>query len=157
MATSRRQPTSRSCFLCGRDNPLSLKVRWDSDPEAREVRARVTVPELYNSYPGVVHGGIVAALLDETAGRAVMVDGDHDRLMVSIKLEVEYRRITPTATPLDLVGWIVRDGGSRAQVAAEIRLPDGTASARATALLVRPPAEVTARWEAERDHWFVDE
>ena len=31
----RRQPTSRSCFVCGRENPVGLKVRWDEHPEAR--------------------------------------------------------------------------------------------------------------------------
>jgi uncharacterized protein (TIGR00369 family) len=135
---------------------VSLNVRWFNDPGAGRIRAQVTVPDTHCSYPGVVHGGVVAALLDETAGRAVMVNGDFERLMVAVKLEVEYRRVTPTGTPVELVGWIVKDHGSKAEVAAEIRLPDGTVSARSTGLLVRPPATVVERWEAEREHWKVD-
>jgi uncharacterized protein (TIGR00369 family) len=150
-----KQPNSRGCFLCGRENPVSLKLSWYNEPEEGRVRARVTVPDSHCSYPGLVHGGVVSALLDETGGRAVMIGGDFERLMVAIRLEVEFRRVTPTGVPLELVGWVVREHGSRAEVAAEIRLPDGTVSARSKALLVRPPADVAARFEAERDHWRV--
>ena len=155
--TATRQPSSRGCFLCGRENPVSLRVTWSFDAGAGRLRATVVVPDTHCSYPGVVHGGVVAALLDETAGRAIMGGGDFERLMVSVKLEVEYRRVTPTGTPLELVGWVVRDHGSKAEVAGEIRLPDGAVSARARGLLVRPPAQVTERWEAEREFWKVDE
>lgn len=150
-----KQPSSRGCFLCGRENPVSLKMSWFNEPEEGRVRARVTVPDTHCSYPGVVHGGVVAALLDETGGRAVMVGGDFEHLMVAVKLDVEFRRVTPSGTPIELVGWVVREHGSKAEVAAEIRLPDGTVSARSKGLLVKPPVDVAARFEAERDHWKV--
>ena len=150
-----KQPNSRSCFLCGRQNPLSLKMSWYNDRDSGRVRSTVVVPDDYNSYPGVVHGGVVAAILDETAGRAVMLEGDWSNLMVTIKLEVTYRRATPTGTPLNAVGWVVREGGRRALVAGEIRLPDGTVTARCDAVIVRPPKEILAGWEAERPYWRV--
>ena len=103
-----RQPTSRSCFVCGRENPVGLKVRWDQDPEAGEIRGTVTVPGHFNGYPGVTHGGIVAALLDETAGRTILMDGGFEDLMVTAKLEVVYRRPTPTGVPLLVVGRLLR-------------------------------------------------
>lgn len=150
-----QQPSSRGCFLCGRDNPVSLRINWFNVPDEGRVRARVTVPDTHCSYPGVVHGGIVSALLDETGGRAVMVGGDFERLMVAVKLEVEFRRVTPSGVPIELVGWVTRDHGSKAEVAAEIRLPDGTVSARSKGLLVKPPAPVAERFDAEREHWRV--
>ena len=51
---SDRQPTSRYCFVCGRDNPKSLRARWVNDRETRQVRATVSVAEEYNGYPGIV-------------------------------------------------------------------------------------------------------
>ena len=153
---SRRQPTSRSCFVCGRDNPVGLKVRWDNHAEEGEIRGSVTVPEHFNGYPGVVHGGILAALLDETGGRTLLIDGDFEDLMVTAKLEVVYHRPTPTDTPLLVVGRLVRRAGSRAEARAEVRIPDGTVTARATVLLARPPSEIHARWAAERPFWKVD-
>lgn len=151
-----RQPTSRSCFVCGRDNPIGLKVGWDQHTEAGEIRGRVTIPEHFNGYPGIAHGGIVAALLDETAGRTILMDGGFDQLMVTAKLEVAYRRPTPTGVPLTVVGRLLRRSAARAEAEAELLLPDGAVTARASALLVRPPADIAARWAAERPYWKVD-
>jgi uncharacterized protein (TIGR00369 family) len=151
-----RQPSSRSCFVCGRENPVGLKVRWDQHPEAGEIRGTVTVPEHFNGYPGVTHGGIVAALLDETAGRSILMDGGFEDLMVTAKLEVVYRRPTPTGVPLLAVGRLTRRTETRAEAEAELRLPDGTVSARATVLLARPPAAIVERWAEERGNWRVD-
>jgi uncharacterized protein (TIGR00369 family) len=146
---AQRQPTSRHCFVCGRDNPVGLKVKWISDPEAGEVRCEVTVPEHFNGYPGVVHGGIVAAILDETAGRALLVGGGVEDLMVTLKLEVAYRRPTPTGAPLVAVGRLVRRSRSRAEAESELRLGDGTVTATARAILARPPESMRRAWEAE--------
>ncbi len=105
----------------------------------------------------MTHGGIVGALLDETAGRTILMDGGFEDLMVTAKLEVVYRRPTPTGVPLLVVGRLLRRSGTRAEAEAELRLPDGTVAARATVLLARPPAEIVERWAAEREHWRVDE
>jgi acyl-coenzyme A thioesterase PaaI-like protein len=142
--------------MCGRDNPISLHVKWFNDGEAGRVRATVEVPEEYNGYPGIVHGGVVAALLDETAGRALMLDGDFTRLWVTANLNVTYRLPTPTATPLELVGWVERDSGRRTLAAAELRLADGTVTASCQALIARPPAGMLTGWESEREHWRVE-
>jgi acyl-coenzyme A thioesterase PaaI-like protein len=152
-----RQPTSRSCFVCGRDNPVGLKVRWDQHPEAGEIRGQVTIPEHFNGYPGIAHGGIVGALLDETAGRTILMDGGFEELMVTAKLEVAYRHPTPTGVPLTVVGRLLRRSAARAETEAELILPDGAVTARASVLLARPPAEIAARWAAERPYWKVDE
>jgi len=151
------QPSSRSCFVCGRDNVLGLKARFTGDRATGEVRATVTVPEAMNGYPGTVHGGILGALLDEAAVRTGLVEGGFDDLMVTARLEVTYRRPTPTETPLTVVARLTRRTGSRATATAEVRLPDGTVTAVAEALLARPPPEVARAWEAERPHWRVDE
>src|SRR5512146_275339 len=79
----KRQPSSRTCFVCGRDNPVSLKMKWDQDCESGEIRAAVTLPDHFNGYPGVAHGGVIAAVLDETAGRSVLVDGGSEELIVT--------------------------------------------------------------------------
>jgi hypothetical protein len=77
--------------------------------------------------------------------------------MVTAKLEVVYRRPTPTGVPLDVVGRLVRRFGTRAEAEAELRLPDGTVTARGTVLLARPPDGIQEGWEAEREHWRVDQ
>lgn len=151
-----KQKSSRGCFLCGRQNPIGLKISWYNDPEAGHITANVTVPEQFCSYPGVVHGGIVAALLDETAGRSIMLEDDtDDNLMVTAKLEVKYRRPVPIGQPLTLRGWTLEHVGTRARVAAEVLLADGTVAAQAEAILLRPPAAVFDAWGAEKAYWKV--
>ncbi len=150
-----QQPSSRHCFVCGRLNPIGLKITFFDDGD-KSVRAEVIVPDDFNGYPGVVHGGIVAAILDEVSGRAVIARGhDITNLFVTLKLEVRYRHPTPTDTPLTAVGTIVQAGKSRAKVHGEIRLPDGTVTAEADALVARPPAEFAEKWDAERPYWKV--
>jgi uncharacterized protein (TIGR00369 family) len=150
-----KQPASRMCFVCGRQNPVGLKLQIYSDAERGEARATVTLSDAYQGYPGVVHGGIVATMLDEVSGRAVLIDSGPDSLMVTLKLEVRYRKPTPTNTPLLVVGTVARPGQSRAQVHGEIRLPDGTVTAEAEAVVVRPPEMVLQSWAAEKEHWKV--
>lgn len=148
-----RQPTSLNCFACGKKNPFGLKLEWFNNYELHQVEATFELDDNYCSYPGTVHGGIIATILDETSGRAILLDNQFDRLMVTLKMEVVYKHNTPTHTPLKAIGRVVRDGGSRAQVEGEILLPDGTVSAKCTSILFKIPEEVKAKWGPEADEW----
>lgn len=150
-----KQPNSRICFVCGVENPVGLHMKWYNFPEEEKVKATLTIAEEYNGYPGFVHGGIIAAILDETSGRALMVHGDTSLLMVTSRLEIKYRRPTPTNQPLEAVGWVTRRDRNRAQVAAELRLPDGTVTAQAEATVMRPPQEFLTNFQNEADGWKV--
>lgn len=132
-----RQPSARYCFVCGVENPLGLKVHFD-DNGIDTVLARCTVDEMYQSYPGIVHGGVVAALLDETAGRTVMIP-DPNRFMFTGKMAIKYRQPVPVETELLLVGKLVKSHSRMAQAHGEIRLPDGTVAAEADVTMVSVP------------------
>lgn len=150
-----KQPNSRHCFVCGIQNPFGLRLRFADDGDS-SVRAEFAVPEQFNGYPGIVHGGIVATILDETSGRALLARGhDIKNLFVTLKMEIRYRQPTPTNTPLTAIGTIVKAGASRATVHGEIRLPDGTVTAEADCIVARPPDDFAERWEPERPHWKV--
>lgn len=151
-----RQPNSRTCFICGRENPFGLKASWVSDRKTGEVRSQVVIPEHFNGYPGVVHGGVITALLDEAMARSVLVEGGFDDMLVTAKLEVAFRRPTPTDTPVVVVARLVKRIGNRAIAEAELKLADGTIAARAEATMAKPPPDVAAGWEKERPYWKVD-
>ncbi len=148
-----KQPNSRMCFVCGVQNPVGLHLAFYQDHT--QVRASFVIPAHYQGYPGVAHGGILAAILDEVAGRALLIDGGADDLMMTLKMELRYRLPTPVETPLTGVGWLVRRRGNRAQAHSELRLPDGRVSAEADLLLMRPPDEFADVWEAEKPYWRV--
>jgi len=147
------QPNSRMCWICGMQNPAGLRVRFYEDGVAT-VRAEVIIPEIYQGYPGVAHGGVVAALLDEAAGRALMI-GAPERFMVTAQLKVRYHRPVPTGQPLQLIAHPVRVGSRMARARAELRRPDGALCAEAEAILVNAPPEIQATFEAERPFWRI--
>jgi uncharacterized protein (TIGR00369 family) len=156
--TSKYQPTASQCFVCGRDNLYGLHLRFLED-EQGEVTAEYVVPERYQSYPGVVHGGIVAAMLDEVAGR-VFMHGDANRFMYTVKLSIRYRKPVPIGKLLTIKGHALRDTGRVGMASSQILDAQSNLLAEADAVYADipkgeldnfDPAEVGWRVEAENE------
>ncbi len=99
-----KQPNSRHCFICGLENPIGLQLHiYEVEPGV--IETEYIAPNHFQGYPGVLHGGIVAALLDEISGRAQMgSDMLNPRFMFTGKLEVKYRKNVPIGKKLRIVG-----------------------------------------------------
>jgi len=151
------QPTSRMCFVCGRENPHGLHLCFYSDEAAGQVTASVVIPDAYQGYPGIAHGGILAAILDEVTGRAINLGQADTAFWVTAKLELRYRLPTPTETSLTAVGWVVERRSRAAEVAGELRLADGTVTVEAKAVIVCPSTATLDQWGAERAFWRVEQ
>lgn len=132
-----KQASARECFVCGVENPVGLHLKFYQTAPG-EVTTDFTPPEHYQGYPGVLHGGIVAAALDETAGRALMGIFP-PRFMFTAKLEVKYRRNIPVGSPLKIVGKAGKDRGRFAESWAGIYNIDGELMAEANVLLADMP------------------
>jgi uncharacterized protein (TIGR00369 family) len=148
-----RQPNSRNCFVCGLESAVGLKVRFD-DNGVDEVQVKYTVDDQYQGYPGVVHGGVVAAMLDEVAGRVMMID-DHNRFFMTARMTLRYRRPVPTETELTMVGRLVSETRRAVQAHAEVRLPDGSVAAEAEVTLVPMPDSVLPDADLDALGWRV--
>ena len=147
-----KQPNSRMCFVCGMQNPIGLKAFFYQDEGGRVV-ACFTGQEEHQGYPGVMHGGIVTALLDEIIGRVAIAQ---DLLWgVTAKLEVRFRRPVPLGQPLTLVGEMTRLRSRTLEAHGEIRLEDGTVAAEAEGVYIRLPQEEIERMEEELGFWEV--
>lgn len=85
-----------------------------------------------------------------------MMNLDGDPFWVTAKLEIRYRQPTPTETHLLAVGWVVRQRRRSAEVAGEIRQPDGTVTAEVSALVIYPPKDTLDGWDEERQYWRVE-
>jgi acyl-coenzyme A thioesterase PaaI-like protein len=147
-----KQANSRLCFVCGLDNPVGLHLKFYQTAPG-EVTVEFTPPEHYQGYPGVLHGGIVASILDETAGRSLMGIFP-PRFMFTAKLEVKYRRNVPVGQPLRVIG---KAGNSRQRMAeawSGIYDQAGELLAEATALLVDVPNPPDPR-DLEASGWKV--
>jgi uncharacterized protein (TIGR00369 family) len=152
---SHLQPNSQSCFVCGRANPVGLYMRFRDNGE-NEVLSEYTVDERYQGYPGVVHGGVLASMLDEVVARVSFI-GDPHHFMMSVKLQVLYRHPVPVATPLRVVGRVIRLRGRLGKARGEIFLPDGTLACEAEITLADMPAELHTDVNIALLKWRVDE
>ena len=141
------------CFACGLENPSGLHLRFQDDGRD-EVFAELTIGPEHQGYPGVVHGGIVAAILDEVGGRTVMI-GDHLRFFITAKMDLKFRRPVPVGTPLRAVGRLVKQRERLAIARAEIRTLEGAVLAEAEMLLTDIPPDVLKPGEADRLGWRV--
>jgi acyl-coenzyme A thioesterase PaaI-like protein len=148
------QPSSRHCFVCGVENPQGLHLKfYESGPG--EVTAEYTLPENYQGYPGVAHGGIVAAMLDEVAGRCLMGDMDAPRFMFTARLNITYRKNVPVGQPLRLVGKAGETRARSATATSTIYDQAGNILAEAEALLVNVPEQVLQNVDLSKLGWQI--
>lgn len=132
-----KQPNSRNCFACGLENPHGLGLTfYELGPDLLE--SHYAVPKHFEGYPGVVHGGIIASMLDEMVSRAAMI-GQHNRFMMTAKIEIRFRKPVPIEQELNLLARLTRPAGRVATATAEIQLPDGSVAAEAMATLAPMP------------------
>ncbi len=149
-------PNSRNCFICGLENPVGLKMKFYL-LKPGVVEARYTAPAYFEGYPGVLHGGIIASILDETSGRAFGSQEENPRFMFTAKFEVIYRKNVPIGKPLRVVGKAVKDKGRSAKGWAGIYDAEtGDLLAEGSTILVNVPQDKLAEI-SERDNlgWRV--
>ncbi len=125
------------CFACGRANPdgLGLDIRRiDGGVELDYV-----VPDKFCGWKGVVHGGIIATMLDELAAWACTEAGSN---AVTAELSVRFRRPVSTGQRLRGFGRVVEERGRL--LLAESRLVDeqGAVLADARAKMMKVEAQV---------------
>lgn len=150
-----KQPNSLHCFVCGVENSYGLKLKF-YETAPGEVRVTHTVPPQYQGYPGIVHGGIVASMLDEAAGRCLMgADPSQPRFMFTARLDIQYRKPVPVGQPLSIVGRSGRRKTRSATATASIFSQDGEILAEATAVLVDVPDEMLADADLAALGWKV--
>ena len=148
-----RQPSSQMCFVCGRENPIGFHMHFFADDDGT-VYADYIPREEHQGYPGVMHGGLVTALLDELIGRTAIAS---DLWCMTAKLEVRFRNPVPIGTSLKLKGEITKKGRRLLEGHGEIRTEDGTLLAQAHGTYLRIPDDQLAEYKRALDGWRVEE
>lgn len=107
MKVIKKQKNYKMCYICGIENPFGLKAPF-YEMEDGSVVSIFEYKEIHQSYPGRVHGGLLGAMLDEIAGRAIWIE-EPDTWGVTTELKVKYRKPVPYDVKLKAVGRITRN------------------------------------------------
>ena len=148
-----KQHNSKSCFVCGIENEIGLKTSF-YELENNELVGLCTIRNEHQSYPGRMHGGVSAALLDETIGRAVCIKEPHI-WGVTAELNIQYKKPIPLDVPLKIVGRITRDSKRLFEGTGEIYLENGEIAAIGTGKYLKMPLEKISDHPLDEEEWFI--
>ena len=144
------------CFICGMKNIASLKAFFYDQPDG-SLLARFTGREEHQGYPGRMHGGVIAGVMDETIGRAITVGLEPGQEVwgVTAELNVRFRKPVPLDVELTAVGRITRDTRLLFEGTGELLLPDGTVAVEAKGKYLKLRLEKIADFDPEQIDWRV--
>lgn len=134
-------PPTRSCFVCGTENPIGLKLALHSVGGAVETRFRFRTDCC--GFRDTVHGGLISTVLDEimvwAAGEATK------QFAYCAEMTVRFQRPTPAGVDVLARGELVDNKRGRLFLArGELRDADGNLLAESTGKYLPIPGELRA-------------
>ncbi len=111
---------NQRCYVCGTENPEGLGVHFELDRDARSISARFTPRDVHQGFEGIVHGGIISALLDEAMAKLSVALGIP---AVTAEMTVKFKAAVAPGEELLITGRLVEE--TRRLVRAEARIERG--------------------------------
>ena len=118
-----------NCFACGSLNTHGMHL--DLHLGERRSWTELTLPDRFEGWHGIAHGGIIATLLDEVMAWSLVAE---ESWGVTARMSVDFRRPVAIGVPIRAEGWIVRTRRRLVDAAGEVRAADGTVLAAAQAV-----------------------
>ena len=148
-----KQNNSARCMVCGVENEFGLNGRF-YELENGELAITFRPCDWHQSYPGRVHGGIAAAVLDELIGRALCIV-EPDMWGVTVELAIKYKKPVPTEASLKAIARITKNSRKLFEGTGELLLPDGSVAATAWGKYMKLPIEKISGSELSESEWFL--
>jgi uncharacterized protein (TIGR00369 family) len=149
------QKISDMCFVCGANNPASLRTQFLELEDGR-LCAEFTGTDVHQSYPGRMHGGVISAVLDETIGRAVQI-AHPDLFGVTVELSVRFRKPVPLNVPLRIIAEITEHTSRLFVGEGRLLLPDGSVAAQAKGRYLQMAIENITEEDLSDQNWYPDD
>jgi len=140
-----------ACWGCG-DSPDGIRLPQPAEEGLERYAAAFMFGERHQGGPGLVHGGLVAAALDEACG---LLATWYRFPTVTARIFVRYRSPVPINRELELESWLTGERGRRIHVDAALRI-DGDVLAQARGAFLHVPLEhflVTPEGRAAGEAW----
>jgi len=119
----------------GLSHPIAPQLQMEVDGDFG--RGEVVVGPVFQGGPGLVHGGVLALLIDHAMG---CVAAGPQRPAMTVSLTMRYRKPTPLGVPLTVSVWLDRIEGRRLHLSAEI-VADGQVTVAAEAVFLTLTAQ----------------
>lgn len=116
------------CFGCGATNESGLRLEFTTLP-GPELRATVTLGARFCGPPGLVHGGILATVLDEALAQLPPALGV---VALTRELSVRYLRRVPVGTTAEVVARVRARSGRTLELVSSLVGRDGKVLAEAS-------------------------
>lgn len=139
MKVVRKQRNSRMCIICGLDNEYGVQASFYV-MEDGSVMTRFAFRERHQSYPGRVHGGMIAAMLDELGLRSLWIETD-DIFGVTTGMTTKFKRPVPYGVSLKGKGQIIKNSPLFVESRAEIYDEENRLLASAEIRYLKMPVE----------------
>jgi uncharacterized protein (TIGR00369 family) len=104
-----------------------MRLTFEEDEARQRIVGRFQLGEEYQGGVGILHGGIIALLLDEVMSKASRFHGER---AVTAELRVEYKRPIRVGQEIVVEGFIARRDGRQLYHEGEIRSVTGDLLAR---------------------------
>lgn len=120
-----------NCIICGRNNPFSLGLKFQPVGGTGEntVEAAFTGGPHLQGYEGILHGGVISAVLDSAMAHCLLVQ---DIKAVTGDLRVRFLHAIPCTSKVTIRAWLTCAVSTLYELKAEARV-DGKLVARAKA------------------------
>ncbi len=102
------------CFACDPRNTHGLRLRFYADDEKGDVYTRITPEKHLQGFPGILHGGIQCALVDEVAFWTMF--DKYKKIALTAKIDMKFLKPVGTASELKVRGRITGEDGRKVRV-----------------------------------------
>jgi acyl-coenzyme A thioesterase PaaI-like protein len=107
------------CMVCGQQNPHGLQLAFFAEDGG--VDAEWDPEKDWESFPGVIHGGVISTVLDEAMSKAIIA---HGLEAFTVELRVRFKEKLRPGETVRVQGWVVEKRKRR--IAAEAKLYSGS-------------------------------
>jgi uncharacterized protein (TIGR00369 family) len=94
----------RNCIVCGDQNPASLGLHF-SCRDGGGVSAHFQSREELQGYDGILHGGVIASLLDSAMTNCLFHEGVR---AVTADLKIRYKHSIPVGEQVDVLANLIQ-------------------------------------------------
>ena len=121
------------CFVCGKKNARGFKLDFSLDEEKKTMETILVPEEWQQGYTEIIHGGIIATLLDEVMTKLVFELGMN---AVTAELSVRFKKPVGLNDKLLVKGQINEETSRIIYAKAEAKFEDGSLAAEANSKLI---------------------